>query len=61
MGALVAFLEGGGESDYLAPLDEHYLRSLKLVNCVKAYLIAVKCVVNKEKSILFYSILKSSF
>jgi len=61
VGTLRAFLEGGGELNYLAPLNKHYLRSLELVNCVEAYLIAVKCVVNKEKSILFYSILKSSF
>jgi hypothetical protein len=53
VGALGAFLEGGGESDYLAPLDEHCLRSPELVDCVKAYLIAVKCVVGREKVYYF--------
>ena len=52
MGALGAFLEGGGESDYLT-LDKHCLRSPELVDCVEAYLIAVKCVVSKEKVYYF--------
>jgi hypothetical protein len=53
VGALGAFLEQGEESDYPAPLGEHCLRSLELVNCVEAYLIAVKCAINKEKVYYF--------
>jgi len=53
VGALVAFLEGGGESDYLAPFGEHCLKSLELVDCVETYFIAVKCVVGKEKVYYF--------
>jgi len=50
---LGAFLEGGGESDYLAPLNEHCLRSPELVDCVEAYLIVVKYVVSREKVYYF--------
>jgi len=44
VGALGAFLEEGGESDYLALLVEHCQRSRELVNCVAAFLIIVMCV-----------------
>ena len=53
MGALRAFLEQGKESDYPAPLSEYCPRSLKLVNCVEAYLIAVKCAIDREKVYYF--------
>jgi hypothetical protein len=53
VGALRAFLEGGGELDYLAPLGKYCLRSPELVDCVEAYLIVVKCIVSKEKVYYF--------
>jgi hypothetical protein len=44
VGALGAFLEEGGESDYLALLAEHCQRSRELADCVKSSLITVMCV-----------------
>jgi len=49
VGALGAFLEEGGESDYLVLLVKHCQRSRELVDCVAAFLIIVICVGNSGR------------
>ena len=59
MGALGAFLEEGGESDYLALLVEHCQRSRELADCVESSLIVVMCV-GGGRRVYYYGVLNLS-